>query len=163
MLRDRIKIAYSIDAVVYDEKVSQGKSFQNQRRRWLSAQFIYLQRYFGSALKHLLTKGNVDFFDKAIQMALVPRALLIGFVGLFGVLSFFIPIPPSSNGWQLLFLLLVLAFLFSIPRKFYNAKTLRAVLYLPIGILNMLLSLLRIRGANKKFIHTPHGEDSKDS
>lgn len=163
MLRDRVQIAYATDAYVYDEKVSQTKSFQNQRRRWLSAQFIYFRRYFGSAVVHLFTRGNLDFFDKAIQMALVPRALLIGFVGLFGLLAYFFEIPPGSQWWIWLLGILVISFLFSIPRKFYNAKTLRALVYLPIGILNMVLSLLKIRGANKKFIHTPHGEDSSQS
>ena len=163
MLRDRIQISYAIDAYVYDEKVSRAKSFQNQHRRWLSAQFIYFRRYFGSAVLHLFTKGNLDFFDKAIQMALVPRALLIGFVGLFGVLAYFFEIPPGSEWWIWLPGILVISFLFSIPGEFYNAKTLRALIYLPVGILNVLLSLLKIRGANKKFIHTPHGEDSSSS
>lgn len=160
MLRDKIVIAYASDALVYDEKVSRGSSFENQRRRWLSAQFIYLKRYFGSALKHLVTRGNIDFFDKAIQMALIPRSLLIAVVGALGVSSFFISVTPGSRAWQLLLVLLVLSFLFSIPRSFYSIKTLKAILYLPSAIVRMFLALMKIKGANKKFIHTPHGDDS---
>jgi hypothetical protein len=54
-----------------------------------------------------------------------------------------------------------LSFLFSIPKSFYNAKTLGALISLPKGMLMMLLSLLKIKGANKKFIHTKHTASSK--
>ena len=43
----------------------------------------------------------------------------------------------------------VLTFIFSIPRKFYNFKTLMAVITLPKAFILMFLSLLKVRGANK--------------
>jgi len=49
-----------------------------------------------------------------------------------------------------------LAFLFAIPSSFYNIKTARAIMSLPKGMMLMLGSLLKIKGANKQFIHTKH-------
>jgi hypothetical protein len=49
-----------------------------------------------------------------------------------------------------------LALLFATPRKFYTFTTLKALFSLPIGFLFMFLSLLRIKGANRNFIHTKH-------
>ena len=45
----------------------------------------------------------------------------------------------------------------AVPRKFYNKETLKAVLTLPKGFILMFISLITIKGANKKFIHTQHG------
>ncbi|MEA3445299.1 MAG: glycosyltransferase family 2 protein, partial [Bacteroidota bacterium] len=80
MLRDKIKIEYVNDALVLDEKVQKSDVFANQRRRWLSVQFIYFQRFIGSGLYHLFFKANVDFFDKVMQMIQPPRVILLGIV-----------------------------------------------------------------------------------
>jgi hypothetical protein len=55
--------------------------FGNQRRRWLSAQFHYFRKDFERA-KDLILKGNIDYFDKAIQFIYSPR-ILLGAVVLF--------------------------------------------------------------------------------
>ena len=73
--REKITIEYLSDALVYDEKVQDKQVFENQRRRWLSAQFIYFGRFIFPALWHLITRFNVGFFDKAFQLALLPRVL----------------------------------------------------------------------------------------
>jgi len=161
MLKERIKIAYLDDAMVYDEKIQEADVFGNQRRRWLSAQFHYFRTGFPDACKHLLLKGNLDYFDKAIQFIQPPRILLLAGVVLLGTafavtngilgLSFF-----YSMNWIILALACIFSLLISVPRSFYNSKTLAAVAGLPRGAFMMLLSLLKIRRANKTFIHTKH-------
>jgi hypothetical protein len=61
-----------------------------------------------------------------------------------------------SLGWITLMAGCFFAMIISIPPKFYNYNTLKAVAGLPKGMFLMLLSLLKIKGANKKFIHTKH-------
>jgi hypothetical protein len=63
--------------------------------------------------------------------------------------------------WVITGAVCILAFLFSVPRSFYNSKTLGALVSLPKGMILMFLSLLKIKGANKKFIHTKHTASSK--
>jgi len=161
MLKDGYKIEYLDDAYVFDEKVQKAEVFSNQRRRWLSAQLHYFRKDFLASLGDLITKGNVDYFDKAIQFIQPPRVLLLGAVLLFGttffLLNLFLNICLAYNFlWGILAFICILAFLFSVPGSFYNAKTLKAMASLPKGMLLMLGSLLRIRGANKQFIHTKH-------
>ena len=55
-----------------------------------------------------------------------------------------------------LLILGILIFLFSIPKYFYNFRTLWALTRLPAGIFLMLFSLLNIKGGNKEFLHTKH-------
>jgi cellulose synthase/poly-beta-1,6-N-acetylglucosamine synthase-like glycosyltransferase len=161
MLREGKTIVYLDDAGVLDEKVQQAEVFSNQRRRWLSAQFVYFRRDIGPAFRDLLLHGNIDYFDKAVQFIQPPRVLLLGAVVLFsthliaaGIL--FPALPVLTWSWVALLALCILAFLFSVPGSFYNVKTLKALASLPGGMFLMLRSLLRIRGANKQFIHTSH-------
>ena len=86
MLKAGHKIAYLDDAFVYDEKVQKAEVFSNQRRRWLSAQLHYFRLYFWNSFRDLLFKGNLDYFDKAIQFIQPPRVLLLGSVIIFGIL-----------------------------------------------------------------------------
>ncbi|MGQ1909563.1 glycosyltransferase [Marinifilum sp. RC60d5] len=164
----KIMVEYLPEAYVLDEKIQDSKNFSNQRRRWLSAQVVYLRRYFFSGLFHLFFRGNLVFFDKVFQMMQPPRILLLGFTGLLAILHtigliFSIELINnpliSSMQWIVVFVLVFVSFLLAVPRKFYNVHTLKAVLTLPKGFILMLISLLTIKGANKKFIHTEHGAD----
>ena len=149
-------IHYVHNAIVWDEKVSKVAVFAKQRRRWLSAQYHYLKEYGGRAIKDLLTKGNLDFFNKIYQMALPPRLLLPVILGLGTIISY---LAGSSTLliWFLGFLANVLANFISIPREMFTIKLLKALLKLPVAVFFMVLSLLKLKGANKKFYHTPHG------
>jgi cellulose synthase/poly-beta-1,6-N-acetylglucosamine synthase-like glycosyltransferase len=161
MLSAGHRIAYLDDAVVLDEKVSTSEVFSNQRRRWLSAQLTYFRKDVGKSLKALFLHGNLDYFDKALQFIQPPRILLLGAVLLSGILfpaaNFLLGLPPGYFYlWASLVAVCILTFLFSVPSKFYRRQTLSAVAAIPGGMLLMLGSLLRIRGANKQFLHTAH-------
>lgn len=165
MLKERYKIVYLDDATVFDEKIQKSEVFGNQRRRWLSAQFHYFKQDILSAFKHLILKGNVDYFDKAIQFIQPPRILLLGAVifcsVVFLLTNYLLDNQVSlTNYWIVLAIACVLSFIFSVPKSYYNLKTLKALASLPKGMLMMLLSLLKIKGANKTFIHTQHTASS---
>lgn len=165
LLRDKIKIEFLNNALVLDEKVQKPEVFANQRKRWLSAQFIYFRRYFFSGLKHLITKGNIDFFDKVYQMVSPPRLLLLGLTTFFTLGYGLVALLPEVQDalvlpfatWLAVSVLVYASFVLAVPIGFYNKKTLMAVFSLPKAFILMLLSLFKLRGANKKFIHTAHG------
>ena len=161
VLKDRYKIGYLNDALVYDEKVQNAEVFHNQRRRWLSAQIKYSGQGLFSSFKELLMKGNIDYFDKALQALQPPRILLLGSVIFFTAVFVTLNLILHLNTlficlWLILFLMCISVFIFSIPFSFYNASTMKALASLPGGMLLMLKSLIRTRGANKQFIHTKH-------
>ena len=165
MLKAGHRIEYLDDAYVFDEKISKADAFTNQRRRWLSAQLHYFTQDIGSAILHLFTKGNVDYFDKAIQFIQPPRILLLGAVLVSTVIFSLINLFINDNleltiGWITVASACILSFLFSIPREYYSKKTAKALLELPKGMILMLGSLLRIKGANKQFLHTKHSSSN---
>lgn len=149
-------IEYLPDAIVYDEKVQNVEVFTKQRRRWLSAQFHFFGKHFFPACKTLITKGNIDYFNKAFQYIQLPRILLLGISFLLCIISIFVNPWPFTIAWLATLSITIIALIFSIPIKFYNFHTLKALWSLPTGFFYMFLSLLHIRGANKEFIHTKH-------
>lgn len=163
LARKQIEIEYLQDAVVLDEKIQKGSDFSNQRRRWLATQFIYLRRYCNRSWSELFRHKNVNFFDKVWQMIVPPRVLLLGFTIILTLLyvckdfifdlNSFVP----AYFWLVNFVLVIAAFLLALPRKFYNKETFKAMVSIPSAFFRMFLLLFKMKGANKKFIHTKHG------
>jgi len=164
LLKNRNQIEYLHNALVMDEKVQKSEVFANQRKRWLSAQFVYFRRFAASGLKELLLRGNIDFADKVYQMISPPRILLLGIVGILTLAYFVLENMLAIEGnmvpalyWYVTLFITITAFFMAIPRSFYTRKTLHAILTLPKAFGVMFLSLFKLKGANKKFIHTQHG------
>ncbi len=157
LIRDNHKITYLEDAIVLDEKVQKSEVFANQRTRWISAQIIYLRKYWFNAIKGFFS-GKFDYANKVTHYALVPKVLLIGLLFLMSVISYFFPdeILLGFKSWLLIAVLYYSAFILAIPKQFWNLKTTLALVSMPKTILVMVLAIFKLKGANKQFIHTPH-------
>jgi cellulose synthase/poly-beta-1,6-N-acetylglucosamine synthase-like glycosyltransferase len=160
ILKQRIKMYYLEDGYVYDEKVEKADVFQNQRRRWLSAQIYYLRKNFFSGIVQLFY-GNFDYADKIMQYMLFPKLLLIGTLFIITPIVYFSGQPLYGNTWLLFLVLNIIALAISIPPKYLTAQTAKAVLTLPKAFLLFFSNLFKLKGANKKFIHTPHGQKAE--
>jgi len=162
LIEDNITIYYSHNSKIFDEKVSSMEVFKNQRRRWISSQFFYLRKYFLRGVK-LLWKGNFNFFNTAILRNIqLPRILNMGLLGIVTLLflSLRTKLFFDFKLWIILFVLNILIIILAIPKEFYTRRHLRAFLELPKVLLNMGLLLFKLKGANKKFIHTPKSSGS---
>lgn len=153
----RESIAYAENAVVYDEKVSNPEVFGRQRGRWLAAQYKYAQRFFGKAFVAFVTKGQGDFFNKALQMALPPRLLLPVALLLLATVCL-----PFSTGYSALFaglfLLNVASFGVAIPPSMWETASWMLVSKLPAMIWQACKAVVMIPASAKTFYHTPHAE-----
>ena len=155
LLSCKYRTEYLPNAIVLDEKVQNARVFTKQRRRWLSAQFHFFGKEFRPALLSI-GKGNFEYFFKALHYLQPPRILLLGTMTIIVALSAFLNSSTWFALWLVSYIALVMIFIFAIPGKFYNFKTLKAVFALPKGFFMMMLSLIKIRKANDKFIHTKH-------
>lgn len=164
MAKREVLIEYVKDAFIQDEKVQKAATFTRQRRRWLSAQLVYFRANLWPALKSFFLKGRFSYLEKVIQMGLPPRIIQLGLTSLAAIIIVISGIIADrsifsrrlSVLWLLLFAITSFSIMISVPRKYYNFKTLKALASLPAGFVMMMISLLRIKGANKKFIHTAH-------
>lgn len=155
LFKEGKRIGYLPDAYVLDEKIQTHSDFSRQRRRWLSAQYHYLTAFFRD-VPPALSNGQWDFCDKMFQQMSIPRIILLGLSLLLSVGISFLSWPLAIKWWILsgcLFLALALA----IPRTLYTWCLVKAMIELPLTFGAMFLTLFRLKGANRNFIHTEHG------
>lgn len=156
ILRDRVKIAYLPEALVYDEKIGSAAVFGTQRTRWMAAQWEFLVKYFGEGFRQL-GRGNWEFFDKTVQTALLPRVLLLGVLTLLLLLTLVLPaFGPGPGCWAALLGGTGLALLLALPRRLYSRQVARAAAHLPVALGAMALALLQLKKAKTSFLPTPH-------
>jgi cellulose synthase/poly-beta-1,6-N-acetylglucosamine synthase-like glycosyltransferase len=142
-------------ALVFDEKVDSPEAFQQQRRRWVSSQFIYLKRFVGPGLRQLL-RGNISYFNLALVSNLIlPRAFLLALLPLVAVAGYFIGVAWGISA-TLLWLLYLASLFLALPRVMVNKDLNRALAKLPGAVLVMITTLFHLKKANKTFIHTVH-------
>ncbi|WP_106829379.1 glycosyltransferase [Parabacteroides pacaensis] len=155
LLYEKKKVDYLPDADVLDEKVQYREAFSNQRRRWMSAQVHYLNRFL-THLPAALKDKNWDFCDKLFQQVSIPRLILVGLLLILAISFSFVNWSIAVK-WWILVVLLIFSLLLAIPRSLYKWDLLFALWELPYSFCLMFLNLFRLKGANKKFIHTSHG------
>ncbi|MFT6748028.1 MAG: cellulose synthase/poly-beta-1,6-N-acetylglucosamine synthase-like glycosyltransferase [Glaciecola sp.] len=155
IIKQKVRIQYAEDIVVYDEKVQKAEVFGNQRTRWISAQYHYMIKRMPMAIS-LLFKGNFDYFYKAIQLCLPPRLLLPGFLAVGSVLFWVVEWDLLCILWTVMFISVTTVYLIAIPVSLINKKLVSIPFALIQAFAITFLSLFKLLGANKKFIHTPH-------
>lgn len=158
LLEQGVPSCYLENARVFDEKVEKAEVFQNQRKRWIASQFKYLKKYFRKGLGALFS-GNGAYANSALLRNMqLPRVINLGLLFFICLLATFLQdylvLKPAL--WWTLFGLNALAFLLAVPREFYTKELLWALLSLPKAFGIMLLLLFKLKGADKRFIHTPH-------
>lgn len=155
LFKEGLKIGYLSEALVLDEKIQTQSDFSRQRRRWMSAQLHYFCEFIKD-VPHAVYNRNWDFCDKMFQQMSIPRLILLGSTFIIaGVLSFIS--WTAAIKWWILFIVLMIALTIAIPRNLFTKRLLLAAVELPMSFFSMFLNLFRMKGANKKFIHTRHG------
>ena len=162
IIKNREVIEYLEDAYVLDEKIQNSKAFSNQRKRWLSAQLYYFRKDFLISFWDFVSKGNLDYFNKAFQFIQLPRVLLLGTLVIINILSLFLNGGVFVWLWLIMLMLCIIGFVFAVPLRFYSLKTMHALMLLPKGFFLMLMSLLNHRKAKSKFMHTEHSANFND-
>jgi len=152
------KIHYLHSAIVLDEKVDNPEVFQNQRKRWMSSHYIYFKKFFLLGIRSLF-KGQLSIFNISILYNLqLPRVMNLGLFTIVTALSLVLQnwLHFPFWYWPVLYLVYIISFLFAVPRSLYNKSLVTAILHLPKAFLSVLLIHFKLKGADKKFIHTPH-------
>lgn len=173
LLQQRIHTTYLPDLLVFDEKTQKKEAISNQRKRWIAAQFGALR----ASLPHLpkaLFQGNFDYCDKILQWMLPPRliqlAAVFGLTFVFTIISIVQSFYGSGYEWMMAIKWWVLsaaqfaAMILPVPGgKLFTKQVGKAVMKVPMLALTMIGNLFKLKGANKKFIHTEHhGEHHVD-
>jgi cellulose synthase/poly-beta-1,6-N-acetylglucosamine synthase-like glycosyltransferase len=153
LLQQGIFIKYAPDIHVFDEKVSNQDNFQRQRMRWMTAQIQSLINQLPQ-IPQAIIHGNINFIDKTIQQALIPRSILIVLLAGISILMAII-VPEWCGKWWILFALLAIALLIALPHQL-RLRSFVKIFTIPGLVLKMLKNVLHIDRNNTDFIHTEH-------
>ena len=154
LLQQKVFIKYAPDIHVFDEKVSSQDNFQRQRMRWMTAQIQSLMSDLPK-IPTAIIHGNINFIDKTIQQALIPRSILI--VLLVGISIIVTVLAPYwCEKWWILFAILAFSLFIAIPSEI-RFNSFKKVFAIPGLVLRMLKNVLHINHKNTDFIHTSHG------
>lgn len=154
-LRRGFHFDYLQETPVYDEKIKSPEVFANQRKRWLSAQFVSLRR-FGPEIPWAIRNRKFDYLNKIMQTFMPPRILFLGGTFLMTIITLIL-IQPLWIKWLYLWLTVSGTLALATPSRLWNRKLFAAIPYTAHAFVLMFLTLFRIKGANRRFIHTPHG------
>jgi len=162
LTRRKESILYDELAVVLDEKVESTANLARQRSRWMGAQWHYARLHAANALRLLIREGNLAYADKAFQMILPPRVLLLAVSAFISLLSEWLLGPAVAAPWILVCAGTLGALLISMPAA-HGSLRLWDAFALPAVILSYIIGLVRSVKANRSFVHTTHHAPSKPS
>lgn len=160
ILKRNKRIACANDAVVFDEKTSQGGQLVNQRARWINTWFKY--SWFGFSM---MARGIARFsINQLLFGVMLVRPPLFIFL-LLSLLFFGINVITlnwvGAGLWALGFLLFVAGFLIALVHAHADKRIFAALKGIPKFISIQVQSLLKARGANKRSVATSHYHAAK--
>ena len=148
------QIAFAPQAVLFDEKISSGKSLENQRTRWISSYFKYFKESFLIVLKGVKKMNfNLVYFG---FITLRPPLFIVLAVGLaITVANYFIN-PVFFIIWISILGSFLLSFICIVAMKGKSIRYMQAFFMMPLFILRQSVALLNIKKAKKSFLKTQH-------
>ena len=153
------RIAFAEMAIVYDEKTSKSDQLVNQRARWINTWFKYFSFGFG-----LVAKGIFQFNWNNLLFGLIllrPPLFIFLLIGLFCMFLNLILNPFVAFIWLLGFVIFVLGFLMALAINKTDARIYQSLWGIPKFIFYQVLSLLKVRNANKHSVATKHFHTDK--
>ena len=156
LMKEKVYVKFENDIPVFDEKVSNSDNFQRQRLRWMTGQVQTLLLMLPYIPKAIVT-GNINYIDKTIQQALIPRSMLL-VITLAMAILLSACVSVWCFKWWLLFGLLCLSLFVAMPSALRRRSVFSRLTYLPRLVWRMITNLFKINHKNKEFIHTTHNK-----
>ena len=148
------RIAFAKNAIVYDEKTSKSDQLVKQRARWFNTWFKYAGLGVGVTVKSLL-RLDWNGFLFGLMFLRPPLFLIVLSSFLIMVSNIFININ-LVYWWLIAFGLFFLALVIALIHSKAEAKIYKSLAGIPLFIFYQVLSLLKVRKANKVSVATQH-------
>lgn len=153
------RIAFADNAIVFDEKTSKSDQLVNQRARWINTWFKYFSFGFGLIGKGILKLDWNRFLFGLILLR--PPLFIFLLIGLFCMLLNLIIHPFLALIWFFSFVLFIVGFILALAINNTDARIYKSLWGIPKFIFYQVLSLLKVRNANKHSIATKHFHTDK--
>ena len=148
------RIAFTEKAIVYDEKTSNSDQLVKQRARWINTWFRYFKFGFTLAGKGII---NFDWnrFLFGVVLLRPPLFIFLLLSLIFAATNIFISISAVII-WISAFFCFVLGFVIALVHAKPDKKVYASLVGIPKFIFFQVLSLMKIRKANKISVATTH-------
>ncbi len=159
IVRRGLKIAFSENAIVYDEKTSRTSQLVQQRSRWVYTWFKYYTYGFklvGKGLRSL----NLNQLLFGIILLRPPLFIFLLLSVSLMILNFWVN-PQIAFIWTIAMSLFLLGFFIPLFNSPVDKRIKSSIIYIPAFIFYQLLSLFRINSLHKSSIATKHYRNSK--
>jgi cellulose synthase/poly-beta-1,6-N-acetylglucosamine synthase-like glycosyltransferase len=149
-----VRIAYANKAILFDEKVSTSDQVSRQRTRWLNSYFRHTLDVLVLLMKGIFSGSwNRTLFSLTILMP--PMIILTGGSLMLILLNLiFQPVWACAIIGALL--LFALTFMLALKLNRAPSEIWKAIPLIPLFVIRQILSLLKIRKANKDYMATSH-------
>ncbi|MGZ3837356.1 MAG: glycosyltransferase [Flavisolibacter sp.] len=154
ILKQGHRIAFARNAIVYDEKTSGSDQLVKQRARWFNTWFRYASLGFGlvaSGLRH----RNWNQLAFGIMFLRPPLFLVMLSSFCLMVLNILVS-PVLVFAWMGAFLLFFAGLFIALVQSRADARIYRSLTGIPLFMFYQVLSLLKVRRANKISVATRH-------
>ena len=154
LVGQNIQIAFSEDALIYDEKISKGYQAQRQRTRWLNSYFQNLKEAAGIILQGV-KRINFNQIFFGVMTSYPPIITMIAVSFFVSLLAIFFNISGMiiiGLGWLIFTANFILVLLLKKARK----EIWKSLLYIPLFASRQIMALLNMKKANKDFMATEH-------
>ena len=149
-----IRIAYANKAILFDEKVSTSDQVSRQRTRWLNSYFRHTLDVLILLLKAIFSGSwNRTLFSLTILM---PPMIILAGGSIFLILVNLIFQPVWAFAIIGALLLFALTFMLALKLNRAPSEIWKAIPLIPLFVIRQVLSLLKIRKANKDYMATSH-------
>lgn len=154
LLKENVFVKFEEHVHVFDEKVSSQENFEQQRQRWLNGQLQTLLLMLPYILR-AITAFNINYIDKTIQQALIPRSILLATLPFLALMVMLISLEWSLK-WWILFLLLCFSLIIAVPSQMRTRTVFGKLIRFPKIIIGLFKTIIRLDINNKDFSHTTH-------
>ncbi len=162
LIRRRTRIAYAKQALLYDEKVTEGQQVERQRTRWIKSYFQHLPAALGLVWRGL-SRFNFNQFLFGLFISLLPMFLMVAASGLFGLTDLIAWLITGELRYLWLMfalmgggILFVLNFFLVLKIGQAPPEIWRSLWGIPAFISRQIKALLNLKKSKNDFLHTTH-------
>jgi cellulose synthase/poly-beta-1,6-N-acetylglucosamine synthase-like glycosyltransferase len=156
MVKKAGRIGYAEEAIFYDEKIDNGRSFQKQRIRWIRSYFTFLGESLGLLFSGIRKRDlNMIYFGYNL---IRPPYFLLALIALFFIALDWTFNPIFSIIWISLLGLFALSFFVIVILRCNDKTIVKGFWLLPALFFHQLLALFRLAAGRKTFLKTDHSK-----
>jgi len=161
LINNNYRIAFNESAILYDEKTSKTEQLVHQRSRWINTWFKYFTLGLNILFKGI-TSFNKNKFVFGIVLLRPPLFIFLLLSILCLLINFITGQWISVLAWVISFLIFVVSFWISLNRSKVDSRIYKSLVNIPEFVFYQILSLLKVRKANKISVATKHNYNRVD-